>query len=1159
MSAPVCKRVQSAYKKKVQSYLIHNENGIKDPETFLNWCKHAVEELVVNLLSKSVSIKCNVELGLDFIIKKGNAEILGDIVHLISRMKIMNQSESTSEWYENDVKEYLLLRIEEYSQGESGKSLNNVYSLKINAYRFDALNGGFYIELPDEVKNKGAVINFQKSDGKCFFYSVMAGLFPLSVEDRKKKNSNRVNSYPRYQDHLTVTGISTPVKLSDISAFEKINDISVNVYTLNKANKVVGPTHFTKNKKDRHVNLLFLQKGEKGHYCCITNMSRLISNQTSRHGHRIIVCERCLQIFNSTHKFETHTVDCMKNRPCKIIMPKNEKRFLKFKNHIRKERLEFVVYADIETLCVPIASCPPDFEKPYRELKQVHIPFSIAYQVVCSYNENMCAFDLIRSDDCVEYFYVCLKNLKTTIEKLLDNPVPLKMSKADEISFQSNNVCHICGNVITEDEIKCRDHNHLSQVYRGPAHLSCNLQFSEKKLLVVYFHNLGGFDSHFLLKTFSKIVNEDNARIRAVSANTEKIISFSIFFRNPFFEIRFVDSYKFLSESLDNLISLTKPEDLKWTKKMFPDARKFALMSKKGVMCYSYLTSFSVLEDRELPSIDKFYNELTETHITEEEYERARDIWQEFKIETLGDFCDEYLKTDCCLLTDVMENFRSLSLDTYELDPAYYITLPSLSWDSMLKMTKVELELLDDYDQILFWEKAKRGGLSQASVRRLQANNRYLPNYDPTLPEVFIMLFDINALYANTMLKENLPVKSFRWLSSSEVNKFDIENSPDNFLLEVDLSIPLIKHDYFRDLPLAPEHLVPLTSDINITKLMATFYDKKKYVVHVKTLKLYVELGVKITKFHRILTFETSNFFSEFVRINAAKRAAASNDFHKALYKLIVNANFGKSIEDIRKRRDIRFTTQWKGNRGARKLIAHPNFQKLKVFSENFAMVEMQKSSILFDKPIYLGMSILDLSKCHMYDLYYNKIKNVFKENVSCAYVDTDSYMLKFVNSDPYLFMKENPSLFDTSDYPEKNRYGIIRANTKLVGVLKDESKGVCIVDYCALKSKMYAYKVENESEIKKMKGVKRAVLRNLDINDYINALHSKNDRPIYRQQHMIKSIDHVVFTIVENKSTLSKKDDKRFVEENGVTTLPWGHWRLWGIEKEIKKNKLEK
>ena len=252
--------------------------------------------------------------------------------------------------------------------------------------------------------------------------------------------------------------------------------------------------------------------------------------------------------------------------------------------------------------------------------------------------------------------------------------------------------------------------------------------------------------------------------------------------------------------------------------------------------------------------------------------------------------------------------------------------------------------------------------------------------------------------------------------------------------LEVDLIYPNRLHNLHNEYPLAPERQIIN----NVEKLIPNLNNKKKYVLHHENLKLYERLGLKIKKIHRGISFRESNWMASYIDKNTKLRSIATNDFEKDFFKLMNNSVFGKTMENIRNRVDIRFVTSEKE---AAKLINKPNFERRTIFSEDFVAVHMKRTKLYFNKPIYLGASILDLSKKKMYEFHYDYIKPKYNELAKLLYTDTDSLIYEIETKDFYNDIKlDVKTHFDTSNYPSDHPSGIETGiNKKVIGMFKDE------------------------------------------------------------------------------------------------------------------------
>lgn len=261
----------------------------------------------------------------------------------------------------------------------------------------------------------------------------------------------------------------------------------------------------------------------------------------------------------------------------------------------------------------------------------------------------------------------------------------------------------------------------------------------------------------------------------------------------------------------------------------------------------------------ELPPQKRFHSTLTDSSISDEDYEHAQHIWSLFNMKTMGDYLDLYMKTDVLLLADVFEHFRAASMKSYDLDPAHHYTLPGFGWDAMLKMGDVELELLTDLDMQLMIEQGLRGGISMISTKYTGAKNPYIENYDQKQPASYLIYWDANNLYGWAM-SQYLPERYFQWLSTQEIEELDImsvaEDADVGYILEVDLEYPQHLHDSHFDCPLAPESMV-VTQDLlpeysqtlkrNLKikgkpcrKLVAYLFNNERYVLHYRNLQFYL-------------------------------------------------------------------------------------------------------------------------------------------------------------------------------------------------------------------------------------------------------------------------------------------------------------------------------
>ena len=399
------------------------------------------------------------------------------------------------------------------------------------------------------------------------------------------------------------------------------------------------------------------------------------------------------------------------------------------------------------------------------------------------------------------------------------------------------------------------------------------------------------------------------------------------------------------------------------------------------------MDNWEKFDETTLPPKEAFYSNLNLEDISDEDYAHAQKVWDVFEIKNRVEYHDLYVQSDTLLLADVFENFRNMCLEIYELDPTYFVSAPGLAWQACLKKTGVKLELITDYDMLLMIEKGIRGGICQATHRYAKANNKYMKNYDKNNESSYIEYLDANNLYGWTM-SQKLPVNGFKWVKNSSkfnedfIKEYD-KNSDEGYFLEVDAEYPKTLFNSHKDLPFLPER----KKVGKVEKLICSIEDKEKYVIHIRALKQALNHGLKLKKVHRVIQFNQKAWLKTFINMNTKYRKEAKYNFEKDFMKLMNNSVFGKTSENVINHRDIRLVTSDK--RGKR-LVLEPNYHSHKNFPEHLMAIEMKKTKVKMNKPLYLGMSTLDISKTLMYEFWYDYIKPNYGDRAKLCYTDTD-------------------------------------------------------------------------------------------------------------------------------------------------------------------------
>ena len=272
--------------------------------------------------------------------------------------------------------------------------------------------------------------------------------------------------------------------------------------------------------------------------------------------------------------------------------------------------------------------------------------------------------------------------------------------------------------------------------------------------------------------------------------------------------------------------------------------------------------------------------------------------------------------------------------------------------------------------------------------------------------------------------------------------------------------------------------------------------------------------------------------------MNTELRKVAGNDFEKDFYKLMNNAVFGKTMENIRKHRNIKLVTT---DKKRSKLVSEPNYHTINLISEDLSIIEMKKTKVKINKPIYLGLSILEISKILMYEFWYDYMISKYDNNIKLCYMDTHSFIMNIKMNDFYENIANDvENRFDTSNY-EVSKPLPMGKNKKVISLMKDQLGGEIITEFVTLRLKTYSYLTDDGKEGKKAKGTKRCVIKKMiKFNDYKKCL--LNDEMILKSQQRFISKKHDVYTENINKIALSNNNDKRIISLNKITSYPYGY-----------------
>ena len=616
-------------------------------------------------------------------------------------------------------------------------------------------------------------------------------------------------------------------------------------------------------------------------------------------------------------------------------------------------------------------------------------------------------------------------------------------------------------------------------------------------------------------------------------------------------------------------------------------------------------------------------------------------------MEKVMEWANIYLTNDVTQLCDIMETFRNIIHASHGLDPYYYYGGPSLSWDAFLLQLTTETpqycpELFSagEMNKLCFFKQCIRGGCSGVSKRYSKANNKFVKTMMAAAadkkPKKYIIYLDANNLYGWGM-KQPLPYGDFKWFTEEELawyndpsrtsdeiiaklradeegaqERYDdegelIEENKRGAFIECKLHIPDELHDLFNSYPPAPERskvyasdISPFSTAINKTTnckvnsstplLIQTVRDKDHYFVHSKNLQLYLQLGIKLEKVYKGISFKQAKFMEPYIDKNTRLRVSGKSQFEKILYKFMNNSIYGKTFENPGKRANLKFIN---GREKYYQVVSKTGFVGAVFQQDDFMIAKILHESIYYAKPLYLGAAITEYAKYLMFDFYYNVLIPFYGDyhRVTLLFTDTDSLMLEIETEDVYADIAEINRRYDcpidcsTFDKEVIERYNIPHHGDGVIGKFKSETGSNPIYRFAGLRSKMYAYELYKdyinedlsleERCAKKAKGVPKASLQTLNMNAYLDCLFGTHDedevdkiaeenKPIHledvekiRQEistRGIRSFSHKLYSIATKKYGLSCNDTKRFILWNNVDTLAYGHKDIPKIIEEQMK-----
>ena len=544
-----------------------------------------------------------------------------------------------------------------------------------------------------------------------------------------------------------------------------------------------------------------------------------------------------------------------------------------------------------------------------------------------------------------------------------------------------------------------------------------------------------------------------------------------------------------------------------------------------------------------------FFSKLKNDYPDDEEIERTKEIIKLFNFKNGGDLTKLYCKSDVIFLTDVFEKFVKVSTKEFRINPLYCVSLPSYTYQCALKYTDIKLQTLQDNDLILLLESDIRGGIGSIM------GDRYL-KVDENKK---ILYMDATNLYGHSM-SQFLPYDEIgMWHGHPDLYMNWLEeilNTPDDsdigYFLKVDLKYPDNIKEKTKNFPFCPENKkidpdkyndymnkIKPKNHTKPKKLICDWTDKKKYLIHYRMLKFYVRHGMIVEKVHEIISFKQSKWLESYISFNTQIRNKAKNEVEKGFFKLLVNAAFGKFLENVRNRLELELIEKY----NIKKIIHQQSkltFNGIQKSFENYDSYTVKQNQVVMDKAIYVGFSVLELSKLHMYETYYDTLQPCFgQENLQLHYIDTDGMILSMKTENIIKDLKNLEDIFDFSSL-DKHHELFSEKNKKVIGIFQKETPKINWIDeFVCLRSKAYLFKCKDKDDNKNIiKGISKSQSKYIKFEEYYNCLFGKE----YQKEcdkYIIRSLSHEMVLQKERKSTLSIFDDKRcYINE--TESIPW-------------------
>jgi hypothetical protein len=709
------------------------QNSITVDQCFTNKIIKGMENLVLHELNKHPVVKFSIIFGAEYILRDEYRKTVE-----IETFPIRTEFNFISKPYANDICSVIhddiatiSRRVDDLVHRGSGWNLNDANYIDLEVVRVNPLRGSGNLSCYTDyiIPNSKYVHTVNNNDDFCFLYAVSSAFIA-----KKYNYTSNPGPYKSFADkYLSYESFSFPLKLNEIKLFERRNehlDLSINVLFVDYGTDNIlhiFPAYISRNNGKNKVNLLLTLNDASSqignHYHYIMDVDKFLRKSyvkgLKKSYSKCYFCLNCFSAFAKKSMRNNHEINCKQYREMNIeLFPKKEK-FRKYNKLGKNKVVGFFDFECANTLlnCDSCNNCPCSCQNIKTKSLKIQTPICYSLIFVDSKLKRVLFRKTYSGNDAVSNFLETLEAVTPDLQRYMKIAIPMNLSDDDIFSFEHADMCYICECKFSIYDIKVRDHDHDTGEFLGAAHQSCNLRRQIASIVPLYCHNFTGYDSHPILQCLAEVSKwKVFPSLHILPKNLQRIRTLRIGIFN------LLDSLAFLKTSLDNLVNNLKKdghifsylEQMKYVTLGDPlYETKMDLLTSKGVFPYDHITSLEKLENEiSLPDKEAFFNVLKNNTISDSDYLHAQKVFKLFNIPNMKKYMEFYCELDTILLCEVFNKFRDITYNDFQLDPAKFISLPSLAYNAMLKLTNVSIDPLSDIDMYHMIKNGIRGGHS---------------------------------------------------------------------------------------------------------------------------------------------------------------------------------------------------------------------------------------------------------------------------------------------------------------------------------------------------------------------------------------------------------------------------------------------------------------